>query len=381
MPVEIVKSLSWTQDISVVKLRLELHESVKLNTLDIFTHAEYLKLNSPPFYKEFYLQNPIDPQKSNCKISGRVVSFKLHKVKSGLWSHFEVEDCTVDRFARRKRKEQFVADTQQCLQGQLELRAQQKETQKRNDMMLEIDRRNEQNRRQEFNFKMVVQDVLTEENVTVKSQLPSLPRQDSKTTAIRSNCSIVVSFTNRAFPTPTRESQQPLESEWLAKQEVLNQKMGFVDEAALRAEERNPEWLLCKGNEFFAHKNYLSSISAYSAGIRLLQSYSSFAPELEIKLYLNRSVAQLGQENYSRCIEDCTRVLDRLAQLDDKRNRIKIQCLARRGAALCKLQMFREGLIELQAAWELDRSNEDLKQDVMRVERILKDIDDEEQQF
>lgn len=68
---------------------------------------------------------------------------------------------------------------------------------------------------------------------------------------------------------------------------------GFCDDD-LRPEERNPKWLLDKGNEFHQKGNYKAAISAYSTGINI-----SKEPAI---LHLNRAVSHFAIENYNRCV-------------------------------------------------------------------------------
>lgn len=49
----------------------------------------------------------------------------------------------------------------------------------------------------------------------------------------------------------------------------------------LRAEEKNPDYLLAKGLDFLKHKNYLGALSALSFAIKLSPNYA--------ELYLRRS--------------------------------------------------------------------------------------------
>lgn len=69
--------------------------------------------------------------------------------------------------------------------------------------------------------------------------------------------------------------------------------IGFCDEN-LNADERNPRWLLDKGNEFFEKKNYLGAVSAYSSGIQLAKKSTA--------LHLSRARAHFQLGNFKRCV-------------------------------------------------------------------------------
>ncbi|CAK9802207.1 Dynein axonemal assembly factor 4 [Anthophora quadrimaculata] len=177
---------------------------------------------------------------------------------------------------------------------------------------------------------------------------------------------INVTFSERKFPTPARESSHAEEQEWLQKQKEARQKIGF-DEADLRPEERDPQWLKDKGDEFFKVGNYLAAISAYSYGIKISEKMAS--------LYVNRSAAHYALENYCRCIDDCSKALELMEPKCESNRESRARCHARRGAALCKLSAPQHGIPELEAALELTPNNESIKRDVLAAKQYF-DIKD-----
>ncbi|XP_032663171.1 dynein assembly factor 4, axonemal-like isoform X2 [Odontomachus brunneus] len=180
--------------------------------------------------------------------------------------------------------------------------------------------------------------------------------EPSKTIPLpRKSGTINVTFSERAFPTPARESSHIEEQEWLSKQVEARRKTGFVEED-LRPEEQDPQWLKDKGNDFFKVGNYLAAINAYTYGIKISNKMTA--------LYVNRSAAHYALGNYYRCIEDCSTVLE-LMEPKCESNRIsRARCHARRGAALCKLSAPQHGIPELEAALKLDPNNESIKRDL-----------------
>ncbi|KOC65670.1 Dyslexia susceptibility 1 candidate gene 1 protein [Habropoda laboriosa] len=177
---------------------------------------------------------------------------------------------------------------------------------------------------------------------------------------------INVTFSDRKFPTPARESSRVEEEEWLRKQKEAREKIGF-DAADLRPEERDPQWLKDKGDEFFKVANYLAAISAYSYGIKISEKMSS--------LYVNRSAAHYALGNYCRCIEDCSKALELMEPKCESNRESRARCHARRGAALCKLSAPQHGIPELEAALELTPNNESIKRDVLAAKQYF-DIKD-----
>ncbi|XP_024881568.1 dynein assembly factor 4, axonemal-like [Temnothorax curvispinosus] len=181
---------------------------------------------------------------------------------------------------------------------------------------------------------------------------------DEPTKAIplpRKSGTINVTFSERAFPTPARESAFVEEQEWLSKQAEARRKTGFVVEN-LRPEEQDPQWLKDKGDDFFKAGNYLAAISAYTHGIKISDKMAA--------LYVNRSAAHYALGNYYRCIDDCSKVLELMEPKCESNKISRARCHARRGAALCKLSAPQHGIPELEAALKLDPDNKSIKHDL-----------------
>ncbi|KZC07391.1 Dyslexia susceptibility 1 candidate gene 1 protein like protein [Dufourea novaeangliae] len=182
----------------------------------------------------------------------------------------------------------------------------------------------------------------------------------------RKKGTINVTFSDRKFPTPARESSHFEEEEWLEKQAEARRKIGF-DSTDLRPEERDPQWLKDKGDEFFKDGNYLAAISAYTYGIKISDKLAS--------LYVNRSAAQYALKNYYRCLEDCSKALELMEPKCESNRESRARCHARRGAALCKLSSPQHGIPELEAALKLTPDNESIKRDVLAARQYF-DIKD-----
>ncbi|XP_026827277.1 dynein assembly factor 4, axonemal isoform X2 [Ooceraea biroi] len=178
----------------------------------------------------------------------------------------------------------------------------------------------------------------------------------------RKNGTINITFSERAFPTPARESSHVEEQEWLAKVAEARRKTGFVVED-LRPEEQDPQWLKDKGDDFFKAGNYLAAISAYTHGIKISDKMAA--------LYVNRSAAHYALGNYYRCIEDCSKVLELMEPKCESNRVSRARCHARRGAALCKLSAPQHGIPELEAALQLDPSNDSIKHDLYTAKQYF----------
>ncbi|XP_015115383.1 dynein assembly factor 4, axonemal [Diachasma alloeum] len=183
---------------------------------------------------------------------------------------------------------------------------------------------------------------------------------------------INVTFSERMFPTPARESNRLEEqevfgillpngsilfllSQWLMKQAEARRKCGFATEE-LSLEEQDPQWLKDKGDDFFKVGNYLAAVSAYTHGIRLSGNMSS--------LYANRAAAQYALGNYNRCAEDSSKALELMVPKCEGNRESRARCHARLGAALCKLSAPQHGIPEFEEALKLAPENDTVRRDL-----------------
>ncbi|XP_059613238.1 dynein axonemal assembly factor 4 [Phlebotomus argentipes] len=352
----------WSQTAEEVHLRVIFSGKLEHKKLDILTHREFLKLHHPPLFCEIFLSNPIDTVKSKCRILENEVRFTLKKLESQDWETFEK---IAEKAEKIQMKRDFVTDLHMQHEEDVKEKVQQKANARQKDMEKEISRDAERQKEiEKFN-----RSICQKESAKIEELRIEKPK---KTRAIcipevRKQGNITVEFTDRRFPTPKRESQDHLEQEWIKKQYEARKVVGFIEED-LKPEERNPEWLKEKAADFFGKKNYLGAISAYSTAIQL-------TPEC-YDLFLNRSACQMAMGNLQRCIEDCSRAYELLTPAVEANLSARIQCLARRGAALCKLGLMRQGLDELQAALKLNPADEKLRRDVEMIkQRLLEDSD------
>ncbi|XP_025073638.1 dynein assembly factor 4, axonemal-like [Pogonomyrmex barbatus] len=195
------------------------------------------------------------------------------------------------------------------------------------------------------------------------SKINEIFNDPAKTIPLPRKCGIInVIFSDRAFPTPARESSFVEEQEWLSKQAETRRKTGFVVEN-LRPEEQDPQWLKDKGDDFFKVGNYLAAISAYTYGIKINDKM--------VALYMNRSAAHYALGNYYRCIDDCSKVLELMEPKCESNRMSRVKCHARRGAALCKLSAPQHGIPELEAALKLDPNNNSIRYDLYATKQYF----------
>ncbi|CAG7828316.1 unnamed protein product [Allacma fusca] len=199
-------------------------------------------------------------------------------------------------------------------------------------------------------------------------QGPTLPamkssqKENINTRPIREPGKITVSFTPREFSTPSRESTAAEEQEWLKKQAEARKKCGFND-ADLRPEERDPMWLLEKGESLMKAGSYLGAVSAYSHGIKL-------APKMP-ELYLGRAEAHLSLKNLVKAVEDASQALELLVPKVTGNKKERLKCHMLRAGGFRNLNCFREALMDYKEALQLDPNNDKLKEDFQSCEAII----------
>uniref|UniRef100_A0A182T455 Dynein axonemal assembly factor 4 n=1 Tax=Anopheles maculatus TaxID=74869 RepID=A0A182T455_9DIPT len=355
---------------------------------DIFTTEQFLKISRSPHYWELFLCHAIDPDASHCSILENEVVFEL--VKQDPTVHWDTIELDVPRTERASLKEHYLVQHRKRLEERDKQRAVEKDRKKKDEIHRQIEReRNdrtaidtllEESKQRELKrmeLAMVKEyrpDPSKNTPIGRKSSTsicpaltgPSVPVVPQSPPAVRRSGTLEVTFSDRTFVTPKRESMEQAEQEWTRKQAAARRSVGFDDDD-LRPDERNPEWLKQRGDTFFQQKNFLAAISAYSAGIRLTKDYYA--------LFLNRSAAHLALENYQRCAEDCSTALELLQPPVEANRKARVACLARRAAALVKLGFLQQGYDEMVAASRLDPDEKSLQIEVDRLRRCLDEQD------
>lgn len=298
MPI-LIKDFEWNQSDSKITIRLPL-KGAKSSNVSVLTSDEYCKVAYPPFYFECWLNDKIDDDKSLVSINNGIVSLELFKVEDKRWTslyhdNYENKDLmrqireaaleyTRDKENRRvKEKTELIAANKKiALQEQMKLEQEDKE---RIQSIKESEKKKTTEEIEQF--KKLHQQILSNEikvpqieeireeilpqnstkfiynNAEIKEEKVKIhpePRASSK---------IQIKFTPRVFPTPSRESTDNAEKEWLQKQleaRKLSEIPGIGD---LSQEEMNIDWLKEKGAKLFKEGNYLGAIGVYNHSIQL----------------------------------------------------------------------------------------------------------------
>lgn len=337
----LIKDYSWTQTDDEIIIRVPL-KGVITSKVDFFIQENFVKISYPPFYFEVFLSHKIDKKESRCKILEVETKIILKKIEMIQWENLEVD---FDKTETVRMKEEIIKNAQILSEIERNEKIILKDEIKKEEIRREIGREtviregienihktaclNEMSGVSDHFKKPIIHKIQKDTprpmimsakksvgNSTKKSLFQEIPE-------VRKSGNITIKFSERNFVTPKRESQEPAEIDWLMKQHEARMVVGFVEED-LRLEEKNPNWLKTKGNDFYRNNNFLAAISAYSLAIRLTNNKC-------YDLFLNRSAAHFSQENYQRCAEDCSKAFELLQPEVESNLKFRVQCLARRG--------------------------------------------------
>ncbi|XP_044736935.1 dynein axonemal assembly factor 4-like [Chrysoperla carnea] len=384
-----IKDYTWRQTDHNIIIRIPIKKGITNSKIDIFTSEKYIKAFFNPFIFEVFLLHSINESASSCTFTDDEIIFELEKLEEQTWE--TLENTNINKEGKMLIKQQVIEETQKLLQSKQETKIKLKSELSRvavrkqmaldserienikqckdtikSAVMAELDEWKEE--KKQLNY-----DVLNEEDEEVipknlkvsKKEISKKLEIPKKSEALpvptllpRKTSTIDITFSERVFPTPKRESQDAEEQEWLRKQTEARRIAGWTP-SDLRPEEIDPNFLKTKGDTFFKQKNYLGAVSAYGYGITLNPKYAA--------LYVNRSAAHFALGNLHKCIEDCSQALELLTPPVSANLESRAKCYARRGAAFCKLGLASKGVIELEAAVKLMPNNENLKNDLAKA--------------
>ncbi|KAL1501698.1 hypothetical protein ABEB36_006980 [Hypothenemus hampei] len=361
MPI-IIKNFTWNQTSDKVSIQVPISPGTPLSKIDIFTSPQYLKAAFESFFFEVLLSHPVDIERSSCTKTSECIFFDLKKLEEVHWDSLEIENILKEDKIILKLK--LIKEEHERIQKNVEEKRNQKAQLKRftvnEQIKLDTRTRNviEEKKKNEENealgdLNKWKKNVELKQSTNVPKPLTreyrdrSIPSKTIDVPKPRNARSLQILFTPRELPTPSRESRREEENEFLAKQAEARRSAGFISED-LRAEEKNPQYLLAKGQEFLKTKNYLGAISAFSFGIKISPNF--------VDLYLARSEVHLLIGNFSRAVDDCTKALQLYKPLSSVNLHERAVCLGRRGMALYKLGFAKEGISELQASLKLEEN-------------------------
>ncbi|KAJ8919689.1 hypothetical protein NQ315_006217 [Exocentrus adspersus] len=370
MPI-VIKDYDWKQ----TKQDLSVHIPLKVlceQKADIFTSKRYLKVKYEQYFFELILLHSIDVSKSQCKLTDDNVIFELRKEEEQTWHSLEPDIPKKEKLELKKRLlDEAYSRIQEQDKEKINKKAELKRVAVREQIELDTiqrDRIEEVKTEEKTNALGDVNQWSAEiatntridspkkqHNINSKNKISThaankiliKPTIEAILPSPRAVKTLEIEFTPREFPTPSRESQLDEENEWLSKQAEARRSAGFISED-VRPEERNPQFLKAKGDEFLRNKNYLGAISAYSFGIKICPKF--------VDLHIARSEAHFLVGNFNKAVQDCSSALDLLKPAVSLNLNERALCVGRRGEALCKLGFIKQGVEELKISLQLKPS-------------------------
>lgn len=380
MPI-IVKDFKWKQTENTIIIYVPLR-GIHHSKVDIFYSERYIKANYDPFFFEVLLLNPIIVKESHCTLTNKNMVFELVKTEPTTWENLEPNlsrqektklklECIQKEHENIQEHDKLLKDQKHVLkkvavQEQIKIDAEIRESidnikKEEKDKALGDLKQWQNNlsdarklRKKKKKFEKYLSQRPGEISISDKVEPEEIEIPKPRTTV-----ELEVDFTPRVFPTPSRESRETEENEWLKMQAEARRTVGFISED-IRPEERNPQYLKAKGDEFMKNDNYLGAISAYSFGIKLSEKF--------VDLYIARSLAHFKQGNFCKCTFDCSTALDLMKPEVQANLNQRAECIGRRGMALCKLKKLSQGIDELEASLKLVH-NEEFKQFLNEAEK------------
>lgn len=311
----IVKDFKWRQTEALVIIQVPLH-GIPQSKVDLFTSSKYIKASFERYFFEVFLLYEINVSDSKCTLTATDIIFELVKCEDILWEKLEIDIPKQEKLELKKKviEEEYKNFQNKCqekynkkchlkkvaVQEQIGVDTKQRElidnirNDEKNNALGDLEKWQQQVTQPRI-IELPSDSEESEEEIEVKPIIPKrttfigqkkLPVTSEPVPLPRQTATLKVDFTTRQFPTPSRESQLEEESEWLRKQAEVRRSIGFVSED-LRPEEKNPQYLKSKGEEFLKAGNYLGAISAFSFGIKLTDQFPD--------LYIGRSQAHFEQ--------------------------------------------------------------------------------------
>lgn len=234
MPI-LIKNFHWTQTDTHIRVSVPLEAANRRSPpLDLFTQPNFIKINAAPHFFELFLWQPIDTAASTTKVLENAIKFVLCKQQPGVaWPQLERDIPKGQTVASKgaiverahNRAEEAAKQRQQAAYDlrQMEIR---KEIERESAIRHSAEAVHADAFGAEMRAVDGMKDVVAPANREVTRATTRKPSAAVILPRIRAGGSIGVHFSERAFPTPQRESQEAAEQEWILKQNEARKAIG-----------------------------------------------------------------------------------------------------------------------------------------------------------
>lgn len=387
-----IKDFTWQEDLQTVTIVVPL-KGIKTSNVSLLSSPNYIKVSFPPYLFELFLYKNVIEEKSVAKVGNGAVTYLLMKTNLELWGQLSLNcrdkstlnqirqealkyaeaKLLADKKDKAKRKDEgqrYAVKEEMKIEAKERERIQSIKTQEQEKLTAELEHflKSVPTESHETEEKICEKPEARENNIVGKhaSEMKSVqkPKKDVKNAAVavRKNGTITISFTPRSFPTPVRESHSQMEEEWLKKQAEAK-KLMQIDDENLEPSEKDPVWLMQKGNNLMQIGNIESAINVFSHAIRL----NAKLPEI----YSNRAHCFLKTNAFIRAVDDCSKALDLLVPPVETNRKERVKAHVRRGTAFFELELYAEALQDYECALKLDPQNSNLLRDTAAIRNFM----------
>ncbi|XP_065213168.1 dynein axonemal assembly factor 4-like [Planococcus citri] len=331
MPI-FIRDYTWKQTDSAIVINVPI-KNVRSSKLYFVVTNEFVKINYESFIFELFLCKNVVETKTKCIVRSNEVVLELQKAEPGIW---ESLGRPLQQQEIVEKVEQVLANKREHDTAQTKMRKDKKEevTRYLKDEMMNIHIKEKESIQQ---FKKDTMTATVKEIVSWENNLKGKQTATCNTKVVippsipfpRKCNTINFSFTPRAFPTPKRESKSEEEKEWLEKEAEARRCSGFVAEE-LSEEEKDPKWLLSKGESFMKHENYLGAANVFAFGIQS-------KPKMPI-FYIRLAAVNLKLKRYYKAAECSTKALDLLQPVVQKNKTMRAEAFNIRGESFRNME-------------------------------------------
>lgn len=304
-------------------------------------------------------------------IGNGAVEFKLVKQNPGLWGGLLFEANKAEIRDRREAAEDR-SRARQAKAHESKLKAKQEAEREMVRKQMEVDSSEKraledikESERQAASKELRILASAEPANAMSSTLPPTKKPVAKETRPMRTAGKITVTFTERAFKTPARDSHAAEEAEWLEKQtrarRAVQDAKKMCDDAGV---DHDPLWLKDKGNEFFRKSDFVSAINAFTAAIALDPKNHA--------VFSNRAACHIAQGDFHAAGADCSKALSLLTPPVESNARSRLIAHSRRGAALAALGCPEMAIVDLREASKLDPTNTSISEDIAGLEQKIK---------
>lgn len=290
MPV-LIKSYKWEQNESFVIVDVTVPTGQKGSKCDIKVGKQIVNISCEMnFLFRIFLQHPIDHLQSKVTVKDHNIVFNLKKMTDESWSELKHEQNSNGKVLTQeylKMLDEEKVELEELSKHKREKNRENKDNSVQEQISVEAEKRKKRDQFKESE-KDHITDKLVEEKLiqNTKNKIPSESQDITFTTHVpikepkkvnirraklpppRQRNTIKVTFTERVFPTPMRESNREVEEEWLKKNAIAQKRVKDIELELLPHEKENG-YLESRGIKLIKNGDYEGAINAFNTALQM----------------------------------------------------------------------------------------------------------------